>query len=216
MRTIEIYETNDGSRFDKLEEAVEYERLCDKCDCINQKLGILSRDLNSNEYVQHDPEVVKKQFKEFMDVVAVAIPDFSNIAIQCGAGERHISHIYRVIGDYDIKCFSDLLFRFNCIDFDNGKEFQQPYFKSHQESVTVKVNLDKYASFSPTCATCNSYHDGKCTNFGGTVEAEGSCRFYQSDVIEYTCQHCGRRYEITDSDADNREKFCCKACEYGY
>lgn len=76
--------------------------------------------------------------------------------------------------------------------------------------------LKESASFSPSCATCNSYQDGECTNFGGKVKSEGSCRFYQSDVIEYTCRNCGRRYEITDSDADDREKFCCKACEYGY
>lgn len=76
--------------------------------------------------------------------------------------------------------------------------------------------IKKSASFSPTCATCNSYQDGKCTNFGGKVKSEGSCRFYQSDVIEYTCQQCGRKYDIIDSDAGDREKFCCKACENGY
>lgn len=76
--------------------------------------------------------------------------------------------------------------------------------------------LKKSTSFSPTCATCNSYQDGKCINFGKEVKAEDSCKYYQSDVIEYTCRQCGRRYEITDSDANDREKFCCKACEYGY
>lgn len=29
MKAIEIYETNDGSRFDKKEEAIKYEELCD-------------------------------------------------------------------------------------------------------------------------------------------------------------------------------------------
>lgn len=76
--------------------------------------------------------------------------------------------------------------------------------------------LKKSTPFSPTCATCNSYQDGKCTNFGKKVKAGDSCEYYQSDVIEYTCRQCGRRYEITDSDADYREKFCCKACEYVY
>lgn len=76
--------------------------------------------------------------------------------------------------------------------------------------------LKKSQNFSPTCATCNSYNDGKCTNFGKEVKAEDSCKYYQSDVIEYTCQQCGRKYEIIDSDAGDREKFCCKACENGY
>lgn len=216
MKAIEIYETNDGSRFDKKEEAIKYEGLCDKCNSINLKLGILGRDLESNEYIQHDPEVIKNTFREFMGIVADSIPDYSNMAIECGNGERHMSHIYRVISDYNIKCLSNLMFRFYCIDFKNGKEFQQPYFTSHQEKVTVRVKLDNSENFSPTCATCNSYEDGKCTNFGKEVKAEDSCKYYQSDVIEYTCQQCGRKYEITDSDAGNRKKFCCKACENGY
>lgn len=76
--------------------------------------------------------------------------------------------------------------------------------------------LKKSQNFSPTCATCNSYDNGKCTNFGKEVKAGDSCKYYQSDVIEYTCQQCGRKYEIIDSDAGDREKFCCKACENGY
>jgi uncharacterized phage protein (TIGR01671 family) len=76
--------------------------------------------------------------------------------------------------------------------------------------------LNEAQNFSPTCATCNSYDNGKCTNFGKEVKSEDSCKYYQSDVIEYTCQQCGRKYEIIDSDAGDREKFCCKACENGY
>lgn len=63
MKAIEIYETNDGSRFDKKEEAIKYEELCDQCNSINLKLGILGRDLESNEYIQHDPEVIKTHLK---------------------------------------------------------------------------------------------------------------------------------------------------------
>ena len=76
--------------------------------------------------------------------------------------------------------------------------------------------LKKSQNFSPTCATCNSYDNGKCTNFGKEVKAGDSCKYYQSDVIEYTCQQCGHKYEIIDSDAGDREKFCCKACENGH
>lgn len=86
------------------------------------------------------------------------------------------------------------------------------------EKMDIKVIGNKFDNpeLCPTCATCNSYDDGKCTNFGKEVKAEDSCKYYQSDVIEYTCQQCGRKYEIIDSDAGDREKFCCKACENGY
>lgn len=102
------------------------------------------------------------------------------------------------------------------MDFENGKEFQNRMFISYQDFITEKMNTNKSQNFSPTCATCNSFEDGKCTNFGKEVKAEDSCKYYQSDVIEYTCQQCGHKYEIIDSDAGDREKFCCKACENGH
>lgn len=66
------------------------------------------------------------------------------------------------------------------------------------------------------CMFCNSYEEGWCTNFGKEVNAEDSCEHYQRDIVEYTCQQCGRKYQYIDSDAICRDKFCCKACEYGY
>lgn len=30
--------------------------------------------------------------------------------------------------------------RFECISFDNGREYQQPYFVNHQDEATIKVN----------------------------------------------------------------------------
>lgn len=49
-------------------------------------------------------------------------------------------------------------------------------------------------------------------------EAIGSeiCEFERNPIIGYTCQHCGRKYDIKDSDSNNPEKFCCLACEYRY
>lgn len=49
-------------------------------------------------------------------------------------------------------------------------------------------------------------------------EAIGSevCKFERNPIIGYICQHCGRKYDIKDSDSNNPEKFCCLACEYGY
>ena len=30
------------------------------------------------------------------------------------------------------------------------------------------------------------------------------------------CVHCGRQYDVRESEADNADSFCCKACENGY
>lgn len=80
----------------------------------------------------------------------------------------------------------------------------------------VEILDENKKKFNPTCLSCNSYQDGYCTNFGKDVSEDSVCKFYRKTIIEYTCQHCGRVYDVFDSDADNYEKFCCKACEYGY
>lgn len=140
MKTITIYQANDGSRFDEKNEAIKYEELCDKCDEINSRIPTISRNLEYNEYIQQNTKVVKQAFCDFMDVIAEAIPDWKEWAIQTKNGERHISHIGRVLSDYNIKCLHTLYFRFECISFDNGREYQQPYFVKHQDEATIKVN----------------------------------------------------------------------------
>lgn len=85
---------------------------------------------------------------------------------------------------------------------------------SHKVAITLKekgYNID----CDNKCLYCNSYQDGWCTNFGKEVNAEDSCEHYQCDIVEYTCKNCGRKYQYSDSDAICRDKFCCKACEYG-
>lgn len=140
MKTIIVYQTDDGCRFDKFEAAIKYEKLCKKCDEINNQFINIGRDLNYNEYIQQDIHKVNDLFKEFMNIVSEAIPSCSKMAQECSEGIRHKSHIYRIISDYNIKCLNTLMCRFECISFENGKEFQQPYFVTHQEEATIKAN----------------------------------------------------------------------------
>lgn len=139
MEEITIYKTQDGSRFDKKEDAIKYEKLCHKCDEINSRFVNINHELDSKEFIQQNPAIVKALFAEFMDIVAEAIPDHAQFAKECGAGIRHISHIWRIISDYNVKCLDKLMYRFDCINFDTGKEFQQPYLTAHQDEAPVKV-----------------------------------------------------------------------------
>lgn len=139
MRAITIYQTEDGCRFDKKEDAIKYEELCDKCKNIESNLVNIGRELQYNEYIQQDVTIVKKSMDYFMDVVADAIPEYAAWTIQVKNGGRHISHIERVISDYNIKCLNNLYFRFKCISLENGKEFQQPYFVKHQDEAPIEV-----------------------------------------------------------------------------
>lgn len=140
METITMYRCIDGSTFKSKAEAEKYEMWCTECSRIDWMLVSIDRELNYDEYIQQDWQTVRSAFAQFMAVVAKAIPLYANIALQCGSLTRHISHIGRVIDDYGIKCFQKLYFRFCCIDFNNGREFQQPYFIDNQDDVTIRVN----------------------------------------------------------------------------
>lgn len=49
-----------------------------------------------------------------------------------------------------------------------------------------------------------------------TICAGEVCEFERNPIMGYTCHHCGRKYDIMDSDSNDPDKFCCIACEYGY
>ena len=140
MKEVIIYQTEDGCRFNDKESAMKYEELCDKCKSIESTLVNIGRELQYNEYIQQDITTVKNAIYCFMNVVADAIPEYAAWAIQVKNGGRHISHIGRVLSDYNIRCLNNLYFRFKCISLENGKEFQQPYFVTHQEEANIEVS----------------------------------------------------------------------------
>ena len=140
MKKITIYECNDGTRFDSEKQALEYNVLLSKCNSINDIIGC-KVELEYDQYVQRNAETVKKQWKVFCNIVAEYIPDYVQIAKECGNGTRHRSHICRVIDDYNTKCLYSLYYRFVCID-EQGREYQQPYFANgHQDEATREVIL---------------------------------------------------------------------------
>lgn len=139
MKKIEIYQCEDGTRFDKEKDAIDYESYAARAKEIESRLISIGRELDSNEYIQQDPEEVKKIRYDFLTLVAQRIPEWKQWAIECRDGIRHISHIQRVIDDYGIKWMRHLSFRLWCIDY-IGREFQQPYFVNHPEEATKRVN----------------------------------------------------------------------------
>lgn len=139
MQKITIYQCEDGTRFDKENEALEYESHAARAKEIESLLVSIGRELNGNEYIQQDPNMVRRAKYDFLTLVAERIPIWKDLAIECRDGIRHIAHIGRVIDDYGIKWMRHLYFRFACID-ENGREYQQPYYANHPEEATKRVN----------------------------------------------------------------------------
>ena len=134
METIMVYEVN-GKRFDDPQEALAYERLCEQVDNITKVLTPRSQLLEDGcDYYEHDLRVVKDCFRKFCILCSKVIPSYKEWFLQTANGDRHTSHIGRILSDYshDYPILNKTLFRFNCISFENGYEFQQPYYVVHQ------------------------------------------------------------------------------------
>ena len=108
INELTIYETSDGSRFDTIKEAKEYEALYEKCEK-------LIRPHEDNGAVQQDIELVKRAFNEFMDLCVEAIPEHKKTFIGVKKGKIHPSWAQRIISDYNIECLRDVFFRFSCL-----------------------------------------------------------------------------------------------------
>ena len=147
MKKIIVYESY-GKRFDKKEDAMAYENLCELVHNIMSELAPRTNYVdNGYAFNRHDPQTVKKCFRKFCEVCAEAIPSFANWFIQTAENTRHISHIGRILSDYDrdFPILNKTYFRFFCIDFEKGFEFQQPYYVKHQEEYFERMK--KYKSY---------------------------------------------------------------------
>ena len=135
METIMVYEVN-GKRFDDPQEALKYEVLCNEVQEIMDFLFPRTDAVEKGrDFNKQNPDIVKTCFRSFCFLCSKTIPSYKEWFVQTARGERHISHIGRILSDYsiDYPVLQKTLFRFECISFENGYEFQQPYYVTHQE-----------------------------------------------------------------------------------
>lgn len=136
MKKIIVYETN-GKRFDIESEAVAYEILCKKINGIMAQLLPRTKEIEEGrDYNKHNLDALKGCFKAFCLTCAEVMDDrWRDWFLQTISGERHLSHIGRLLSDNEHRypILYDAYFRFACTNFDTGFEFQQPYWVNHQE-----------------------------------------------------------------------------------
>ena len=130
-----VYVVN-GKRFDDPIDAKKYETLCKKVEKIMEGLLPRTKDIEDGcDYNRQDIDIVKNCFKSFCLLCSKVVPAYKKWFSQAARGKRHLSHIGRVLSDYseDYPILLTTFFRFQCISFENGYEFQQPYYVTHQE-----------------------------------------------------------------------------------
>lgn len=125
-----------GKRFDKYNDAVKYENLYEEVEKIMSYLPPRSEAVeNGTGVVKHDVSTLNKCLKAFCNICAEHITPFKEWFIDVINGARHMSHVGRIISDYssEFPILQRTCYRFACIDFETGIEFQQPYYVTHQD-----------------------------------------------------------------------------------
>lgn len=135
MKKIVVYETN-GKRFDIESEAIAYEKLCKKINGIMAQLLPRTKEIeDGRDYNKHNLNTLRGCFKAFCLECAKVLPEWSEWFMQTISGEKHLSHIGRLLSDNSHNCpiLYDAYFRFSCTNFDTGFEFQSPYWANRPE-----------------------------------------------------------------------------------
>ena len=125
-----------GKEFAVYSEAVAYKELCDKVFDIMRTLAPRVKAVDDGLLVlEHLVDCVEGCRQRFLDLCAHTIPLYGRWFREVAAGERHESHIERILSDYscDYPILDRTWFRFKCINRELGYEFQQPYYVTHVE-----------------------------------------------------------------------------------
>lgn len=131
VKKVEVWEAQDGKRFDDIASADYYDSLIDWRNEVMSKL----RPHVDDGAVQQDVEEVKKAFGEFMDLCAHVIPDYEEWFQGVKEGKRHLSHVQYLLADNSTEYpfLWKTWFRFDCINMTSGIEYGQPYYVEHED-----------------------------------------------------------------------------------
>lgn len=141
IKPIQIYVVDDGTRFDKYDDAVAYEELCKRCSAIEAKLTPRTAEVeNMTGYVTHDPVLFKEALTEFKDL-SIKELDCENLCFDDTDDLDIVNLGYYVSGIK--KCMDDLYFRFSCTSPKTLQEFQQPYYASHLDDAYRDIKRNK-------------------------------------------------------------------------
>lgn len=133
IQEIKVYEV-DGMRFDTMKEATRYEGIC-----LNVALVMAGLDPTTEEvkemrgYQKHDIVTLRRAFADFCSLCAIYIPMHGDTFEKTSRGVLRKSIMSKILLEYkqDYPILYSTFFRFMCINFDTGFEFQQPYYATH-------------------------------------------------------------------------------------
>ena len=145
IKEIITYEVN-GRRFDKYDEAVAYDVLCDEINTIMRPLQERNEEVKNGELcITQNKDILNTAFRKFVELCdrffeGKYTADF-NLLIEKGRPGDTLA--YYIISNYGYNhIITDTYYRFQCINFDSGREYQQPYYVNHEEGFFDERSLN--------------------------------------------------------------------------
>lgn len=137
VKPIMMYEAY-GQIYDTYEKAAKYAELCERVNGFMSLLPERTKEVeNGTDFLKHDLSTLNKVYDDFLACCREVFPECADKLNR----NTHISFSARFIDDRSrvFPILSDALFRFQCVDFASGYEYQQPYFVRNS-----KEFFDKY------------------------------------------------------------------------
>jgi hypothetical protein len=136
----QIFISDDGKEFESEKDCLDYESWLKRYDAILRKLPKhpdTCEFTNGEGYIQHDLKVLEGVRKEFY---TLAIEEIKSIHPDAGDIVPNSYGFWRYLDDNGAIGYVKGI-RFLCINYENGREYGQPYFVSHESQVKdVRVN----------------------------------------------------------------------------
>lgn len=143
------YECN-GKCFDKYEDALEYDSLCER---INSIMSILPGLKYEGDVVCHDIDSIKCAYCRFckicLEKYPLGVETIEREISYCHPNrETNFHYIVDMLSSSDYPILSDTYFRFRCICFSTGYEFTHPcyvkdpkkYFEDYSKGNDIAVD----------------------------------------------------------------------------
>lgn len=139
MKAVTRFMTDDGTVFDDEDACREYERDAADCDLAMMLLG-RDRSLSSTQYVQHSRDVCLEAKRALLAVARRRLSPDTHPVLRCDDDAIHpMSFVARLIDDSGVRCLQRAWWRLCRINWDSYREYEQPYFATHEHEATTCV-----------------------------------------------------------------------------
>jgi hypothetical protein len=146
MKELTIYVANDGTRFDKESDCLEYEKHCRIVYGLLYPLEDTPKDdgcsfANGHGYVQQEENVVKRVLNEVLEA-SLEVCDYKGTQQKLKGEDVHLSWIARMLSERGPMCrpYYEAVMRFMNIDA-QSREWGQSYYALHPgEGGQVRIN----------------------------------------------------------------------------